>query len=152
MPLRTSTNTDTRTEDAAKCPSSGLRVTMVQSTVRLRRNARFSAARFDFDANHVRKNKKTAFKNPICAPFGYRENHQCYSRRTWISNGQSPAIQARMEFSVGTGSDEDTAVIPIARMRQCTPRTSSPTTSKRGPVTSFPTRCGNEPETRSQSI
>jgi len=35
------------------------------------RNARFSAARFDLDANHARKSKKTAFKKPICAPFGY---------------------------------------------------------------------------------
>jgi hypothetical protein len=32
-----------------------------------------------------------------------RENSRCYSGRHGISNGQNPAIQARMEFSVGTG-------------------------------------------------
>ena len=33
-----------------------------------------------------------------------RENSRCYSGRPGISIGQSPAIQARIEFSAGTGA------------------------------------------------
>ena len=66
------------------------------------RNARFSTAKFDFDTNHVRNNIKAAFKNPISPPLPTVENFRCYPGLPGISNDANPAIEVRIEFSVGT--------------------------------------------------